>query len=186
MWFCDDASPIELRRRYDEDVCSHYIACSQRAWRFTREGYHSLLNVLWTLICPLAINRTRILSHIINVRFIYSHLAYFDGKCRKIYHTWIVWVFQLKGMSCWLVIIVSCISTSPERVQKDCLCLPCPEPSFLFAQMQIIVPSGCIWSQNSISCRTGKYWESNLKLGECYIFRWKNWELQYLEPQNSS
>ena len=32
------------------------------------------------------------LSHRIHVRYIYLHFVDFDGNCRQIYHTWILWV----------------------------------------------------------------------------------------------
>ena len=33
------------------------------------------------------------ISHTIHVWYIYLHLVDFYGKCREIYHTWIVWVY---------------------------------------------------------------------------------------------
>lgn len=142
MWFCDDASQIELWPWHAEDVCTRYIACSQHGWRFAREGNNSLLNVLWAQICTLAINRTRIL-------------------------------FQLKGMSCWFVMIISWISTCPERVQKDCLLFAMSGAFVPFCSDASLRSFGMHLKSEHISCQTCKYWESNLELRECHIFLWK-------------
>ena len=34
------------------------------------------------------------ISHTIHVWYIYLHLVDFYGKCRQIYHTWMVWVYR--------------------------------------------------------------------------------------------
>ena len=35
-----------------------------------------------------------LITHTIHVWYIYLHLVDFDGKCREIYHTWMIWVIK--------------------------------------------------------------------------------------------
>ena len=62
-------------------------------------------------------NRTISWSHSIHVLYIYLHLVDLYGKCRQIYHTWILWGFQRSRDSIDAIFMYSFIlttSTLPE------------------------------------------------------------------------
>ena len=45
------------------------------------------------------------LTHTIHVWYIYLHLVDFYGKCRQIYHTWILWVNPKPSSLCFFLLV---------------------------------------------------------------------------------
>ena len=65
-------------------------------WNYHQANYcwFSLASHAWNFRRMLFSKQVLTTSHTIHVWYIYLHLVDFYGKCREIYHTWILWAWQ--------------------------------------------------------------------------------------------